>query len=215
MDAIRQLLESRKPVKWLFYGDSITHGAVHTFGWRDYTQLFAERVRHELGRAMDVILNTAISGNTTRNLIEGFDWRVTQFHPDVMFLMIGMNDCSRLAGVPLADFEHNLAEIADRTAAIGTRMVLQTTCPIVPGTAPDREADFSAYMDAVRRAAEARHLPLIDHQHHWQQRADRHFLWMSNAFHPNGYGHQVFAVLLFRQLGIYDPASPCCRFFCP
>ena len=76
MDRVRAFINSPKPVKWLFYGDSITHGAYHTFGWRDYTQLFAERVRGEMGRNMDVVINTAISGNTTRQLLEGFSWRV-------------------------------------------------------------------------------------------------------------------------------------------
>ena len=65
-----------RPLKWLFYGDSITHGAVHTFGWRDYTQLFAERIRAELGRNMDVVINTAISGHNTEHLIDSFDWRL-------------------------------------------------------------------------------------------------------------------------------------------
>ena len=48
MQAIQKLIRSAEPVKWLFYGDSITHGAVHTFGARDYTEHFTERVRFEL-----------------------------------------------------------------------------------------------------------------------------------------------------------------------
>ena len=90
MEEIKQLLRADRPVKWLFYGDSITHGALHTFGWRDYTQIFAERLRYEMGRSMDVVINTAISGNSTRELLQGFDWRVAQFQPDVLLLMIGI-----------------------------------------------------------------------------------------------------------------------------
>ena len=44
METIRRLLSRDAPVKWLFTGDSITHGALHTIGWRDYTELFSERV---------------------------------------------------------------------------------------------------------------------------------------------------------------------------
>lgn len=84
MKRIKAFLECSDPVKWLFYGDSITHGAVHTFGRRDYTEYFAERVRAEMGRRMDMILNTAISGNTTQDLLESFDWRVAHFRPDVV-----------------------------------------------------------------------------------------------------------------------------------
>lgn len=215
MDTIKQLLRSPEPVKWLFYGDSITHGALHTLGQRDYTELFAERVRFELGRVMDVVINTAISGNTTRQLLEGFEWRVTQFRPHVVFLMIGMNDCSALNDLSLEQFESNLNELAERTEALDARLVLQTTCPILPGTAPDREPHFDGYMDAIRRVASQRGHPLIDHTKFWHEHADRHFFWMSNSFHPNEYGHRAFALLLYRALEIYDPESHSCRFYLP
>src|SRR5437763_63070 len=94
MDRVTHRFTAQQPTKWLFNGDSITHGALHTFGWRDYVELFHERLRFELARGMDVVINTAISGDSTRGLLETFDWRVAQFRPDVVFLMIGMNDCS-------------------------------------------------------------------------------------------------------------------------
>ena len=31
------------PWTWLFYGDSITHGAAHTHGFRAFPEIFAER----------------------------------------------------------------------------------------------------------------------------------------------------------------------------
>ncbi|HEU5326569.1 MAG TPA: hypothetical protein VFU78_00670, partial [Thermomicrobiales bacterium] len=50
MGPVRALLQGVEPVRWVFAGDSITHGAAHTIGWRDYTELFGERVRWELRR---------------------------------------------------------------------------------------------------------------------------------------------------------------------
>jgi len=110
MERIKQLLQSDQPLKWLFYGDSITHGALHTFGWRDYTEHFTERVRFEMNRRRDIVIKTAFSGNSTKDLLD---------------------------------------------------------------------------------------------------------YWMSNAFHPNQFGHQVFAELLFKELGIFDPKAATCRFFRP
>ena len=49
-DRIAELLVSAPPVKWLFAGDSIAQGAQVTMGWRDYTELFSERVRWEMSR---------------------------------------------------------------------------------------------------------------------------------------------------------------------
>lgn len=219
MERVRQLLQSKRPIKWLFAGDSITHGAVHTYGARDYTELFSERLRTELGRPRDLVLKTAISGNTTQDLLADFDWRHGQFRPDVAFVMIGMNDCSTTRNLSLDRFTTNLADLCARLGALPALVVLQTTCPILPGTAPDREPHFPRYMDAIRATAAKLKLPLIDHTRHWED-LDRkspgaHYFWMSNAFHPNAEGHRLFAELLYRALGIWDPAVPSCRLFRP
>jgi lysophospholipase L1-like esterase len=215
MEKIRQYLRQEQPVKWLFYGDSITHGVLHTWGDRDYTQLFAERVRAELGRSQDIVLNTAISGNRTTQLMEQFDWRVRQFEPDVVFLMIGMNDCAADSGISVTAFDQNLRELHRRFAECNALPIYQTTCPILPGSAPSREPSFSDFMDAIRGVAADTASPLIDHEKFRQEHAAQPYFWMSNAFHPNGYGHRAFAYLLFRELGIHDPASLCCQLFFP
>ena len=131
MERIRHILEGSEPAKWVFYGDSITHGALHTFGQRDYAELFAERLRYELGRTMDVVLTTAISGDNTRGLLSGFDWRVGQFRPQVVLIMIGMNDCSEGNDISLTEFTDNLDKLVDQLRQIDALPVLQTTCPIL------------------------------------------------------------------------------------
>ncbi|NOX97494.1 MAG: SGNH/GDSL hydrolase family protein [Nitrospirae bacterium] len=215
MERVKKLLKSNTPVKWLFYGDSITHGSLHTFGQRDYAELFSERVRSELGRSMDIVITTAIGGNNTRDLLSGFDWRVAQFKPNVVFIMIGMNDCSENNDITIEEFESNLEELVRKTGSIGAIPVLQTTCPILPGQAPDRSQFFDLNMDSIRKIASVQGLPLIDHRQFWQDNSDKHSFWMSNAFHPNAYGHRAFAECLYRCLDIYDAASHSCRFYFP
>ena len=61
MTRVQALLEDGRSLTWLFYGDSITPVALHTVGWRDYTELFAERIRFEMGRVNDAIINTGIA----------------------------------------------------------------------------------------------------------------------------------------------------------
>lgn len=215
MKRIKAFLKRSEPVKWLFYGDSITHGATHTFGMRDYTEHFSERIRAEMGRRLDMVLNTAISGNTTEDLLESFDWRVAHFRPDVVFLMIGMNDCSTTRRITVEKFRRNLHKLADGIAAFGGLPVLQTTCPILKNTSQDREKRFPVFMQAIRDVARERSLPLVDHEAFWKKNADKHFYWMNNAFHPNAAGHLVFAQEMFRQLGIFDPKSFTGRLFAP
>lgn len=215
IERIQKLLKGDDPIRWLFYGDSITHGIVHTSGWRDYPQLFNERVRTELKRSHDLVLNTAISGNTTLNLLEEFDWRVSQFKPDVVFLMIGMNDSAETSKVNLENFEINLNTLGERIEALGAITVYQTTCPILPQANAIREPFFNGYMDVIRRVAIQRNAPLIDHTKFWIEHARQYPYWLSNAFHPNADGHRAFAYFLYRELGIVDPTSRSCNFYFP
>lgn len=208
MDRIKALYADGLPRKWLFYGDSITHGALHTWGHRDYTELFAERIRYELGRRNDIVINTATSGNTTADLLETFDWRVAQFKPDVVFIMIGMNDCNAANPITLEQFYDNLHALADLIEDLGGVPVLQTTCPIIPGCAPGREEKFDDYMQAIRNVAEERNLPLVDHTAYWLEHIDHHWYWMNDPFHPNEAGHRVFNKVLLEALGIWHEDSP-------
>jgi lysophospholipase L1-like esterase len=215
MQRVIDLLRSPDPVKWLFYGDSITHGALHTFGFRDYTELFRERIRYELARAGDIVINTAYSGDTTHQLLAGFEWRVAQFEPQVVFIMIGTNDCSIGRQISREEFRVNLIALCRAIGELPGLPVLQTTCPILPGTSPEREPNFDAYMEIIREVAAQEKLPLIDHTRYWreaiQQQPHLHYFWMSDGFHPNYHGHRVFAELLFKELGIFDMTSETCK----
>ena len=77
---------------WVFTGDSITHGALHTKGWRSYPEHFAERVRWELKRMRDIVVNTGVSGDRAQGLLPDLDWRVLHLKPDVVSVMLGVND---------------------------------------------------------------------------------------------------------------------------
>jgi lysophospholipase L1-like esterase len=216
MKRIQELLNHAEPVKWLFYGDSITHGALHTFGYRDYVELFVERVRFELGRYTDIVVNTAISGNNSQSLIDGFDLRVEQFSPNVVFIMIGMNDCDVSRNISRSQFEANLQALCGRIGAMADAVpVLQTTCPILPQTSPTREPYFDDYMQTIRDVAQALAVPLIDHTAYWNaafaEQSMLHHMWMNDGFHPNYHGHRVFAELIFKELDIYDATSQTCK----
>lgn len=212
----QRIADMTAPTKWLFYGDSITQGAQHTTGWRDYTQLFAERVRYELSRRQDIVINSAISGNNCQMLLDEYPWRCGQFLPHVVFIMVAMNDCCGTYATLLHQFKSNLAALVDRIAADGGIPVLQTTCAIVPHGQTKCEDAFPAFMDGVRETAEVKKCPLIDHHRYWQQQSPkRMWLWVSNPCHPNEKGHRVFANQIFRDLGVFDEAADTCRLFVP
>ncbi len=208
MDAARVLLRSESPLVWLFYGDSITQGVRHTEGFRDYTQLFAERVRFEMGRRTDIVINTAISGQTTQELLEGFDWRVGRIAPDVVFLMSGMVDCGGAKSIPIRQFEENLHALCRRMRDLKAQVVLQTSTPIVPGKVTFREPHLPAYTEVLRHVSGKLALPLIDHDRHWRAQPGGFAAWdAADGYHPNAAGHAAIARNLFLAMDCFDPAA--------
>ena len=67
-------------------------GALHNFGWRDYTELVVERTRWEMQRMRDCIINTAVSVWKITSIIDDLEWSILQHRPDVLFINVGMND---------------------------------------------------------------------------------------------------------------------------
>lgn len=217
VEGLKTLLKSSEPVTWVLTGDSITHGALHTYGWRSYPEHFAERVRWELRRVRDVVINTGISGDRTGGLLKDLHWRVLRFQPDVVSVMLGMNDCT--AGeAGRATFRTNLEGIVEKTLAAGAVPLLHSPNTIYQRNAGGR-ADLEAYADIVREVAEARKIALVDHWRHWQTtKPDQEALlpWLEDrSIHPGVYGHREMAKLTFRVLGIYDEQSPTCKLEVP
>ena len=60
MEQIKRLLEREQALTWIFTGDSITHGAAHTIGWRDYTELFCERAHTVIAPHLPVAMASSM-----------------------------------------------------------------------------------------------------------------------------------------------------------
>ena len=213
LDRIRALLADKShPLTWVFTGDSITHGAKHTHGSRTYVEHFAERVRWELGRVQDIVINTGISGDKAESILRAFEWRIGRFKPDVVSIMIGMNDCTR-GPKKREEFRTNLCQLIRRTRALGAVPVLHTQNTIEPSAAQER-GDLPAYATIVAEVAHDEKAVLVDHWRHWQTACqDPQMLkqWINEPIHPNARGHREFAILTFQVLGIYSTNSPTCQ----
>lgn len=219
LDRIRGHFSSENdecPWCWLFYGDSITHGAKHTHGWRSFPEIFAERVRWELRRRQDIVINAGYSGNTTDDLLKEYDWRCRHWHPDAVFLLIGINDIVKLDNREL--FRSNLIRLTRQFRADGAIPVLQTCSTIQkhpenPGYWK-RYQELPAYNEMIRETAREEEVILIDHDRHWREKAsDPEILasWLGERIHPGALGHLEMAKEIFRSLDIFDPDSDCCN----
>ena len=210
---IKELLANKSPLKWVFCGDSITQGAKHTLGYRSYPEIFGERVRWELGRVRDFVINTAISGNTSRDVLNDFDWRVGQFKPSVVSLMIGTNDVSKKKEISVTEFKKNNQALIEKIRQGGAIPILQTPNIIITEKANGRER-IAEYISVTREIAAERKLILVDHFSHWQNFSRQDEIvtkWLNDELHPNGKGHIMMAHLLFRKLSIFDSNAFTCR----
>lgn len=215
---IQQKLKNEAPLTWVFTGDSITHGARHTYGWRSFPEHFSERIRWEMNRRLDYVINTGVSGDNSTNLLSQFDRRIGTLKPDVVFIMIGTNDSAQ-GSTGLEPYRANLLKLVARVRQIGGIPVLNTPNPILPeiGGGKPRTA-LPDYVRAIREVAAQENVLVVDHWQHWKTakpEIDAMMEWLSDSVHPNHYGHIEMAKEIFRTLEIFDSDSNTCKLFVP
>lgn len=208
------LLKQKEPVKWLFVGNRITARVGHTHGYRSFPEIFAERIRMRLQRKRDIVINTGVSGNTSQDILDDFDWRITQFKPAVLSLMIGTNDCAKKE-MNTEIFEQNLNSLISKIRITGAVVILQTPNTIIVEKASER-ANLFDYVSVIQNLAKREKQILVDNWTYWRRtlqinpEADVNKNWMNDPLHPNGKGHSQIAHLMLRELSIFDPADPTC-----
>jgi acyl-CoA thioesterase I len=190
-----------EPITWLFLGDSITHGCVHTADERSYVEHFNEVVRGEANRKTDVLVNTAVSGWRVGDVLGSFDHYAGRFSADVAFVMYGTNDAT--AGVDgVAGYRAGLEELVSRLERENTRVVLQVPPPI---HAPESgRHEIGRYREVVREVAADKGLLLVDHEADWAEGPwdDARSELLADHIHPNAEGHRRMARAVLRTVGL-------------
>lgn len=215
LERITKLIAQKNPIKWIFTGDSITAGVKHTQGYRSYPEIFGERIRWEMGRPRDMVVNTAISGNITQNILDDFNWRIGQFKPEVVSLMIGTNDCARKE-MTAEIFGVILNVLLDKIRETGAIPILHTPNVIIMEYAPER-ADLPGYVGVIQKTAEKKNIILVDNYVYWEEVIKSNSginvfkEWLNDPLHPNGAGHLEIARLMFKELSIFNPKDPTCN----
>lgn len=195
-----KLIMSPKPMRWLFIGDSITHGALHTYGYDSLPQLWEKYIRENGGRKDDTVLNTGVSGATAGEYLERLDIRYTPYaDADVVVAMFGTNDCCFPDNISVGQFKEQMRSIVDMALSHGSQVVLRTPQP-QKEEAVNRARALVPFAQAVREVALEKNTLLADHFHSFsilKQEYPEHFLaLMNDAVHPNAQGQYR----MFREL---------------
>lgn len=217
--ALSGILNSDTPANWVITGDSITHGALWTNGWRSYAEHFQERVRWELGKPKntDFVVDTGVSGATTDDLVAAFPQRVTAFSPRVVSIMLGTNDVAT-PGIGRAVYRANLVRLVDAVRALpgGVVPVLQTPNPVDLARWGNRTA-LGDYAETMREVAREHGVVLVDHHAHWLAAHGGSVPTglLGDGLHPDQRGHLFLAHKMIRDLRIFDPGSRVCSLTVP
>jgi lysophospholipase L1-like esterase len=216
LNEIKCRLNASSPLTWVFPGDSITQGALHTYGHRNFPEIFAEHVRWEMSRKMDIVVNSGISGNKSSDVLESLEWRVLRFKPDVVFLMIGTND-STLGKNGQNLFEINLTTLIQKIRSSGCFCIVNTPNAICLDGYSNAFSMLPDYVQIIRRVAQVQEAMLIDHFAYWnvtKPTKDMPMSWLDDSVHPNVYGHRAIANSIFEYLAINDEKLSC-KFWIP
>ncbi|MEU9199814.1 GDSL-type esterase/lipase family protein [Streptomyces sp. NPDC048332] len=216
---ISTILNSDTPATWVITGDSITHGALHTHGWRSYPEHWMERVRWELGKPKnrDFMIDSGVSGATSAELVARFGERVTAFSPHVVSIMIGTNDIAT-AGLGLDAHRANLVSLVRSVRALpGSPVpVLQSPNPVDPAKWPGR-VNLSQYAQVMGEVAAQEKAVFVDHYNDWTDGGGGQvpLSLLSDGLHPNERGHHRVALRMIKDLRIFDASSAVCSLNVP
>lgn len=213
---LADLVKSDEPLTWLFIGDSITHGAQHTYGYDSISQSFQKFVHHESGlnRKDDLVYNTAISGAIARDTLTEphTTARITGYTPDVAVMMLGMNDSGQIS---VSDYKTHMQTNIDNLKKVNpdVQIVLR-----VPNTVAGRNGQ-PEINEAIRELAQTNDVILADHGKTWDAYVERFSAARTagagnlnrDALHPTGIGQKVMLDDLLKAMGFYDESSELCR----
>jgi len=205
-------------VRAFFFGDSICFGqfvSPHLTWVTRIARRLAEPAPSGAGRPEVTVINTSISGNTTRMALERMPFDVQSHGIDVILIQFGMNDCNYWlsdGGQPRVSrraFEANLLEIVARARAFGARQIMLNTNHPTPRTAVMEHAGVSyqrsneQYNEVVRAVAEqSGGVRLIDIEREWLARVGRgearlEDLLLEDHIHLSERGHALYFEIVY------------------
>ena len=202
--------------KVLFVGDSITDcmrrrpvgtGGGLGLGYVAMFHAWVKLKRPDL--ALDVI-NMGVSGNTIRLMADRWQTDVLSFQPDVLFILIGVNDVwirygceGDLASTSLAEEYLKLYDqLLCRTVSAVRQICLMTPYIIPNQTNAAMYQELLPYMQGVKALGQQFHLPVIDLQNVMEKLLSDGIepeLISLDGVHPNILGRMAITEAVLRE----------------
>ncbi|MFF1513961.1 SGNH/GDSL hydrolase family protein [Streptomyces sp. NPDC058305] len=203
-----------RPLRFVALGDSLTEGVGDPVGdrWRGWAELLAHGLA-PVDAAVE-FTNLAVSGAQTRDVLERQAPEALALRPDVVSVVIGVNDTLRCTfGI------RSVAERLDTVYAAfraGDTLLMTACLPDpgsmlgLPGALARPLARRQRAVNTVVHALSERHGALHLHAAEEEWLTDR-ALWSSDRLHPGERGHRQLALrfhALLAERGIAAGAAP-------
>lgn len=206
--AIKEQLATSGRSRILAFGSSNTDRYLYGMHWFDVVHI---GMRSQYGTSKHFI-NTGISGNTTKDLLERFEEDAAFYKPSLAFVTIGGNDSNPAKNISGFQFKENLILLQKNFSELGTLVIFQTYYSPDPALVEKKHMnDFYTYMDIVREVAASTNSGLVDHLKRWEhlRLADdaRYQKMMLNSFHVNQTGNILMGLDILRTLEIQIPEN--------
>jgi lysophospholipase L1-like esterase len=160
---------SSEPIRYLALGDSYTAGTGASGTERSWPAIVGKRLKAQTGREVEVT-NPAVNGFTTLDLIDNELAYVQRLKPDLVTILIGVNDLVRERET--GQYRASLVTIYDAVAALdlASGRALAISIPnwsVVPAARqygdPEQIRDLTdTFNDVAREEAEARGFKWVD-----------------------------------------------------
>ena len=192
----------------LFIGDSITDGGRARTG-NDYNHIMGQSypflIAAELGCRLAernlTFINRRISGNTVLDLKSRWQTDVLNLKPDVLSILIGVNDTFFSKGETFEQYEPTYDALIAQTLATlpNIRIILGEPFLLPVGAFKEnyaaKLAELKKRQDVVERLAAKYHLPIVRYQPAFDAACKRapadHWCW--DGVHPHYAGHALMA----------------------
>ncbi len=189
-------MKAGKPARIVCFGDSVTGVYYHTGSRRAYTDMLGIALKKAVPSANIEMINAGISGHTTVNALARIDRDVLKHRPDLVTVMFGLNDMTR---VPLKQYQENLESIIEKCRGVGAEVMLCTPNAVISTQSRPAEK-LIKYCEVVRSVGKAMKVPVCDCYQKMSELRDQDALaWrlmMSDEIHPNMAGHKKIAELI-------------------
>lgn len=192
----------------VFIGDSITDGGRartgndynHTMG-QGYAFLLAADLGHRLAERNLTFINRGVSGERVLDLQKRWQADVLDLKPDVLSILVGINDTLWARGETVEQFESIYDQLLSETLAAlpGVRIILGEPFVLPAGRYKDSYAatlaEVKKRQDVVARLAAKHDLPFVRYQSVYNEACLRAPAeqWSWDGVHPHYAGHALMA----------------------